>query len=57
MENGRETARRGLQALLRLGADKAQCMVSLVEKHEMNVDAGSSAYSERPSIHRWDSPR
>jgi PmbA protein len=40
MENGRETARRGLQALLRLGADKAQCMVSLVEKHEMNVDAG-----------------
>lgn len=40
MENGRVTAKRGLEALLRLGADKAQSVVSLVEKHEMNVDAG-----------------
>jgi len=40
MQNGRETARLGLEALLRLGADKAQSTVSLVEKHEMNVDAG-----------------
>lgn len=40
MDKGRETARYGLQALLRSGAEKAQSIVSLVEKHEMNVDAG-----------------
>lgn len=40
MMTGRETAKHGLDALLKAGADKAQCTVTLTEKHEMNVDAG-----------------
>jgi PmbA protein len=40
MDKGREIARYGLEALLRSGAEKAHCVVSFVEKHEMNVDAG-----------------
>lgn len=40
MTKGRETAKFGLDALLKAGAEKAQCAVSLQEKHEMNVDAG-----------------
>lgn len=40
MRSGREIAKDALEALLRLGADKAQTSASLIEKHEMNVDAG-----------------
>lgn len=36
----KEAAIRGLMALERAGADKAQCVLSLSEKHEMNVDSG-----------------
>jgi PmbA protein len=36
----KQAAKRGLDALLSAGADKAQSVLSLSEKHEMNVDAG-----------------
>ena len=36
----RETTRRGLEALLSAGADKAQCRLTISDKHEMNVESG-----------------
>lgn len=36
----RETARKGLEALLSAGADKAQCRLTISDKHEMNVESG-----------------
>jgi PmbA protein len=36
----REAAKRGLDALIVAGADKAQCNLTLSDKHEMNVDSG-----------------
>ncbi len=38
MGDAREIARYGLNALLKAGADKAQCRLTLNQKHEMNVD-------------------
>ncbi|MGI6621240.1 MAG: TldD/PmbA family protein [Bacillota bacterium] len=40
MANLREVAQYGLDALLRAGADKAQCVATFTEKHEMNVELG-----------------
>lgn len=40
MEDPRRIAKSALGALLESGADKAQCVLSLTEKHEMNVNAG-----------------
>jgi len=41
MRDSKEMARYGLNALLRAGADKAQCILTMSQKHEMNVDAGA----------------
>lgn len=40
MVNVREVAGYGLNALLKAGADKAQCVVTFTEKNEMNVELG-----------------
>lgn len=40
MGEGRQTAKYGLDALIKAGAEKAQCSLTSSEKHEMNVDAG-----------------
>ena len=40
MENPRQVAKYGLDALLKAGADKAQCSLTLTDKHEMNVELG-----------------
>ena len=40
MTDPRQSAKYGLEAMLKAGADKAQCSVTLTGKHEMNVDAG-----------------
>ncbi len=40
MRDPNEIAKYGLDALLRAGAEKAQCSLALSQKHEMNVDAG-----------------
>lgn len=40
MANLRQVAKHGLNALLKAGADKAQCVATFVDKHEMNVELG-----------------
>ncbi|MGE5579961.1 MAG: TldD/PmbA family protein [Bacillota bacterium] len=40
MTDPRQSAKYGLEALLKAGADKAQCSLTLTDKHEMNVDSG-----------------
>ncbi len=40
MENSKQIAKYGLDALLKAGADKAECSVTLTDKHEMNVELG-----------------
>ncbi len=40
MENPRQMAEEGLNELLRAGADKARCSLTLTDKHELNVDLG-----------------
>lgn len=40
MANPRQVARSGLDALLKAGADKAQCVATFTEKHELNVELG-----------------
>ena len=40
MTEPRQSATYGLGALRKAGADKAQCSVTLTDKHEINVDAG-----------------
>ncbi len=40
MENPKQVAKYGLNALLKAGADKAQCSLTLTDKHEMNVELG-----------------
>ncbi|HHW19027.1 MAG TPA: TldD/PmbA family protein [Firmicutes bacterium] len=40
MRDPKKLAKSGLDALLKAGAEKAQCLLSLTDKHEMNVDAG-----------------
>lgn len=40
MQEAQRTARYGMDALLKTGADKAQCTLTLTEKHEVNVDSG-----------------
>lgn len=44
MENPRQVAKYGLDALLKAGADKAQCSLTLTDKHEMNVELGNSPF-------------
>lgn len=36
----KEAAKRGLDALLSAGAGKAQCVLNLSDKHELNIDSG-----------------
>jgi len=40
VKSPRSLAQYGLDALLRAGAEKAQCNLTLSEKHELNVDSG-----------------
>ncbi|MEW6524631.1 MAG: TldD/PmbA family protein [Bacillota bacterium] len=40
MQDPRQTAGYALDALLKAGADKAQCLLVQSDKHEMNVDSG-----------------
>ncbi|HHT85929.1 MAG: TldD/PmbA family protein [Bacillota bacterium] len=40
MANLRQVAQYGLNALLKAGAGKAQCVVTFTDKHEMNVELG-----------------
>jgi len=40
MQDPRQVAQYGLNALLKAGADKAQCTLTLTDKHELNVDLG-----------------
>lgn len=40
MEDPKQIAKYGLNALLKAGADKAQCSLTLTDKHEMNVELG-----------------
>ncbi len=40
MAIGRDLAKNGLEALQKAGAEKAQCRVTLTQKHEMNVEVG-----------------
>ena len=40
MENPKQIVRDGLDELLKAGAGKAQCSLTLTDKHELNVDLG-----------------
>lgn len=40
MQDPKQVAQYGLNALLRAGADKAECSLTLTDKHELNVDLG-----------------
>jgi PmbA protein len=40
MENLKQIVRDGLDELLKAGADKARCSLTLTDKHELNVDLG-----------------
>jgi len=41
MGDAKKAAEYGLDALLKAGADKAQCLLTMSQKHEMNVDSGA----------------
>ena len=53
MANLRQVAQYGLNALLKAGAGKAQCVVTFTDKHEMNVELGEFSLLEDHFRHKY----